>query len=134
VLDLDAKQALARRQRDGYALEFGAGTQLKKGIGARFRDEKDALAELLEGNVGGNHVLSEGLQIIERRSRSNGPSIQRFGELEAEGTLSVPLDEIAATIAHIWVNRVLRSAHRAQEYVIYDLLDRLYAGRKARQR
>jgi thiopeptide-type bacteriocin biosynthesis protein len=133
-LDLDAKQALARRQRDGYALEFGAGTQLKKGIGARFRDEKDALAELLEGNVGGNHVLSEGLQIIERRSRSNGPSIQRFGELEAEGTLSVPLDEIAATIAHIWVNRVLRSAHRAQEYVIYDLLDRLYAGRKARQR
>jgi thiopeptide-type bacteriocin biosynthesis protein len=131
ALDLEAKRRLARRQRDAYALEFGAGTHLKKGIGTRFRESKDDLAALLRRDASGDPVVAEGLRVLDARSRSSEPVISRLRELDSAGDLSVPIDELAATFAHIWVNRVLRSAHRAQEYVIYDLLDRLYLAQRA---
>jgi thiopeptide-type bacteriocin biosynthesis protein len=130
-LALDAKRALARRQRDGYAREFDAGTHLKKGIGARYRDGKDGLGAMLRAEPGGEPVIARGLAILERRSAASAATVARIKELDAAGTLTVPVDELAATFAHLWVNRVLRSAHRAQEYVIYDFLDRLYAAQAA---
>jgi thiopeptide-type bacteriocin biosynthesis protein len=133
-LDPAARRSLARRQRDGYATEFGDATHLKKGIGARYRDVKDGLAAMLRGDHGGDRVIAEGLAILDERSGSNAAAIERISEIESAGSLSVPLDELAATLAHVWVNRVLRSAHRAQEYVIYDFLDRLYAAHEARSR
>ncbi|HJR46021.1 MAG TPA: lantibiotic dehydratase [Actinomycetota bacterium] len=132
-LDLGSKRRLARRQREAYALEFGAGTELKKRIGARFREEKAALAKEMAGGFG-DRMPSESRAILDRRSRSFEGSIGAIKDLQAHGGLTVRLDELAATFAHMWVNRVLRSAHRAQEYVIYDFLDRLYAGLEAVQR
>jgi len=39
---------------------------------------------------------------------------------------------VAMSFAHMHVNRLLRSAQRAQELVLYEMLDRLYASRAAR--
>jgi len=43
------------------------------------------------------------------------------------------LAELAMSFAHMHVNRLLRSAQRAQELVLYEMLDRLYASRAARE-
>jgi len=46
----------------------------------------------------------------------------------------VTLTDVAMSFAHMHVNRLLRSAQRAQEFVLYELLDRFYssqAGRRA---
>jgi thiopeptide-type bacteriocin biosynthesis protein len=131
-LSLESKRALARRQRDGYAAEFGAGTHLKKGIGGRYRDVKDELTAILRGHPGGDPVVGRGLEILGERTRTGAPVVAQIRDLDVAGALSVTIDELAATLAHVWVNRALRSAHRAQEYVIYDLLDRLYAAEAAR--
>jgi hypothetical protein len=37
------------------------------------------------------------------------------------------------SVAHMHVNRVLRSAQRAQELVLYEMLDRVYSSRAARR-
>ena len=75
-------------------------------------------------------MVAQGLRILKASRSTRGRRAHQ--ELESSGALSVPLDELAATFAHVWVNRVLRSAHRAQEYVIYDFLDRLYAAEEGR--
>ncbi len=36
------------------------------------------------------------------------------------------------SLAHMHVNRLLRSGQRAQELVLYEMLDRIYASRSAR--
>jgi hypothetical protein len=46
--------------------------------------------------------------------------------------LSPSLMEVAASYLHMHANRLLRSAHRAQEMVLYDFLARLYESRAAR--
>jgi hypothetical protein len=49
-----------------------------------------------------------------------------------EQRLSVSLDDLLWSYAHMHANRLLRGAHRAQELVLYDLLDHVYASRLAR--
>jgi hypothetical protein len=43
------------------------------------------------------------------------------------------MTDLAASFAHMHVNRLLRSAHRAQELVLYELLDRAYSARAGRR-
>jgi hypothetical protein len=54
-------------------------------------------------------------------------------ELAHRGHLSVPLTDLAMSYAHMHVNRLLRSAQRAQELVLYELLDRAYSSRAGRR-
>jgi hypothetical protein len=57
------------------------------------------------------------------------------GELRAvatAGRLGATLPGLAASYAHLHVNRMLRSAQRFQELAVYDLLDRLYLAQVAR--
>jgi lantibiotic biosynthesis protein len=39
---------------------------------------------------------------------------------------------VAMSVAHMHVNRMLRSAQRAQELVLYEFLDRIYCSAAAR--
>jgi hypothetical protein len=48
------------------------------------------------------------------------------------GRLTVPRAELAVGYLHMHANRLLRSAHRAQELILYDFLARLYESRAAR--
>jgi hypothetical protein len=41
---------------------------------------------------------------------------------------------MAVSLTHMRANRLLRSAHRAQEAVFYDFLERIYEGRAAREK
>ena len=45
------------------------------------------------------------------------------------GELGAPLEELALSYVHVHVNRILRSAQKAQELVLYDFLARLYESR-----
>jgi thiopeptide-type bacteriocin biosynthesis protein len=54
-------------------------------------------------------------------------------DLERVGRLTAPVPEIAASLVHMHLNRLLRSCHLQQEAVICDFLCRLYATRLARR-
>jgi hypothetical protein len=54
-------------------------------------------------------------------------------QLSQAGRLSTTMTDLARSVAHMHVNRLLRSAHRAQELVLYELLDRAYSSRAGRR-
>jgi hypothetical protein len=60
------------------------------------------------------------------------PIVDELRSYARAGRLTVPLPELAVSYLHMHANRVLRSAHQAQELVLYDFLSRLYESRAAR--
>jgi len=129
-LDLERKRVWARGCRDGFAREFDVRGQTKRALGERYRAERKALDELLGLEEGDDHPLAPGVQLLRERSRRLAPLVERLRAREER--LSVSLDDLLWSYAHMHANRLLRGAHRAQELVLYDLLDRVYASRLAR--
>lgn len=124
-LDEDAQARVARRMRDGYAAEFAADALLKRQIGERYRAERKSLEALLDPAAVHPALAS--------RSESVRPAVARLGALAEEGRLTTSIEDLAGSLGHMYLNRLLRSAQRAHEMVIYDLLDRLYMARAARR-
>ncbi|HEV2755110.1 MAG TPA: lantibiotic dehydratase [Actinomycetota bacterium] len=133
-LDEETQTRLARRMRDGYAAEVGADTLLKRQIGDRYRAERRALEPLIDREASHAGPLGEGIAALERRSAASAPAIAGLRDLGPAGRLTVSFEDLAASLAHMHVNRLLRSAQRAHEMVMYDLLDRLYQARAGRRR
>jgi class I lanthipeptide synthase len=129
-LDDARRREWARRSRDGFAREFDVRGQTKRALGQRFRAERKALDELLGLEEGDHHPLAPGVQVLLERSRRLAPVIERLRQREQR--LSVSVDDLLWSYAHMYANRLLRGAHRAQELVLYELLQRIYMARLAR--
>ena len=67
-----------------------------------------------------------------RRDRARGP-VARLKELETTGRLLQPVTVLVRSFVHMHANRLLRSAARAHELVIYDFLARIYESDLARR-
>jgi class I lanthipeptide synthase len=132
ALALDAKQRWARERRDAFAAEFRADGAVKQQLGGKYRLERGALAELRELARGPAAEDYPALRALARRTRELAPIVAELRALEREDRLNAPIVELAASYAHMHVNRCLRSAHRMQELVIYELLDRMYRADIAR--
>jgi thiopeptide-type bacteriocin biosynthesis protein len=132
--DLDTRRAVVRAARDRFGAEFRVATDFKHQLGQKFRPERKGLEALLDLNPGGIDRLGPGLETFRRRSARLAPVTAELRECARSGRLSVPLTELAPSYLHMHANRLLRSAHRAQELVLYDFLDRLYESRAARRR
>lgn len=119
---LDERRAAVKTWRDGYVREQGdTGDSAKRRSGRLFRDERAALAALLDGEAT-SPALRVGLAALDRRSEVAAPFLRQV----PPGTLG--------SHVHMHVNRMLRAAQRTQELVVLDLLDRLYAARMARSK
>jgi thiopeptide-type bacteriocin biosynthesis protein len=133
-LDDEAQARVARRMRDGYAAELGADSLLKRQIGDRYRAERRSLEPLIDADATAEGALGRALDVLKRRSDALRAPVERLHELGAAGRLTTPVEDFAASLGHMHVNRLIRSSQRAHEMVIYDLLDRLYMTRAARRR
>jgi thiopeptide-type bacteriocin biosynthesis protein len=121
----EARIRLLERARDGLDREFGAGKPVRIRLGDKFRKEKFRLQALVDGSAM-DGALIPGLKALRVRSQRLHPWLMELRSLAERQRLSCPLDDIAASLIHMSVNRLLRSAHRAQELVLYDFLSRLY--------
>jgi thiopeptide-type bacteriocin biosynthesis protein len=131
-LTLEEKRSAARRAREGYGQEFGVDGGFRGRVGDRYRAERAGLEALLDPGRSPPAVLAPGLQALRRRSRRLTPVTAELRRLGQAGCLSATLTNIAMAYAHMHVNRLLRSAQRAQELVLYELLDRAYSGQAGR--
>jgi class I lanthipeptide synthase len=132
-LDLAGKRALAAGARRSLARELQVDRNLEIELGSRFRRERRFLEEILESPPSAG-VLSEGLGVLRRRSeRIRGVARELQAAREA-GRISLAAADLLPSFIHLHVNRLLRSAHRAQEFVLYDFLGRLYESRHSRAR
>jgi class I lanthipeptide synthase len=132
--DLVARLAIMRRTRDSFAREHRVETSiaLQRGLGDKYRKERGALEALLDHAGDADSDLSPGLERIVARSAANAPIIADLRAAEQRGALSLSIAELTPSYIHMHVNRLIRSAQRAHELVLYDLLVRLYESRQAR--
>jgi lantibiotic biosynthesis protein len=134
--DLAERLAIMRRARDAFAREHRVDSSIgfQRGLGDKYRRERVALEALLDRARDADSELSPGLERIAARSTANAPIAAELRAAEQRGALTIPLSELAPSYIHMHVNRLIRSAQRAHELVLYDLLARLYESRVARSR
>lgn len=132
--DAAGKLEFFQRARKNFLAEFRAGENLNEQLSERYRQERKRLEALLDPQRAAESELAPGLEVFERRSQRIAPLAAALHAAERAGRLTQPLSELAWSYAHMHVNRLLRSAQRQQEMVLYDLLTRLYSAQAARQR
>ncbi|WP_394838009.1 lantibiotic dehydratase [Pendulispora rubella] len=127
-----SRHALAQRGRDAYAAEHRLDANARKTLAARYRLERARIERLLEGH--GDPALAPLLPLLEQRSRTWRPAWSELRALHDAGRLETPLDDMAMSLVHMHINRVIRADARAHEMVIYDFLLRTYESFLARRR
>ncbi len=133
-LGLEARLQLTTALRESFGREFRVEGAVEQQLGERFRKERRSMEELLGSRNAGSPVLAQGLEVLQRRSKKLAPIAGGLRALAVAGKLRVPIAELAGSFLHMHVNRMARSAARAQELVLYDMLNRHYASQAARQR
>jgi len=133
-MDVTGKLGVLERMRRTFWREFKGDKSLRVQLDQKLRADRRSLTRLLDGDPEATAPLAEALALFDRRSRDLAPIVAELGCREAAGLLTPPLREIAASFVHMHVNRVIRSAARAHEMVLYDFLHQLYASREARQK
>jgi class I lanthipeptide synthase len=132
-LTLEERRSVARRARESFGREFGTDGNFRGQVSQRYRAERARLEALLDPGQTPPAPLAAGLEALRRRSLQLAPVTAELRRLSQAGRLSATLADIARSCAHMHVNRLLRSAHRAQELVLYELLDRAYSSRAGRR-
>jgi thiopeptide-type bacteriocin biosynthesis protein len=130
--DLKAKHQIVANGRNRLFREIRGDGELNRQMGEKYRKERKALELLLDPGQDKDNFLDLGLAALHRRSEQFVPIVDRLMRCKHDGLLLRPLEELAASYIHMSLNRVLRSAHRAQELVLYDFLDRIYESRAMR--
>jgi thiopeptide-type bacteriocin biosynthesis protein len=121
-LDLAGRREVVTDAYERLAREVRAGKPLERALGARFRQTRAALDELLDAEP----------DAFAQRSARVRPLVERLRALETSGELAVPLREQAPELIRVHCARILRSDLRAQRLVILELLRRLYVSAEAR--
>ncbi len=132
--DLPGRLRLAEGLRGGLAGEFSGGSPLEKSLSARYRGEREGVESILLGEVKGVpiHAFAEG--IFANRRLEGGKVLAELQELHRSGQLQTSWEALSASLLHMFANRMLRAAGRAQEFVLYDFMARGYASLLARRR
>jgi lantibiotic biosynthesis protein len=131
-LDLGARRRVVGTARSALAGEFRFTGAVEHQLGARFRKYKLELESLLDPSPDEVGHLAAGIDLLRRRSEQMRPVVAELEQAERAGRLTCTIEALASSYLHMHANRLLRSAHRAQELLIYDFLDRIYQSRAAR--
>ncbi len=130
-LSAEERLALIRRSRESLGRDFRVDAGLKRQLGDRYRKESPGLRTVLDPEQDGESALLPGIEAFRRRSERIAPLVVRLKEEDRAGRLAKTIPALAGSYVHMHVNRMLRSAQRAQELVLYDFLRRAYDERRA---
>jgi thiopeptide-type bacteriocin biosynthesis protein len=130
--DLAGQRDVLAGLRRSFGDELAAGPQLTQQLAQRLRETGNDLYELLTAPIAPDHPLAGSIAALDRRSAKLAPLVAELRTLESRGQLTVPVDDLATSYIHMFVNRLIRSDARRHELVLYDLLHRLTVSRLAR--
>jgi thiopeptide-type bacteriocin biosynthesis protein len=133
-IPLERRRHIARGLAQSLANELGEAEERLRAAGRLFRRERADVERLLSPGASEAHPLGPGLAVLGAASSVAAEAVSELRRLDADGILSTEIEDIAVSLAHLRVNRLLRSAHRSHEMVLYSFLDRLYLARESRAR
>lgn len=123
---------LLARSRDGFARGAGDGPALETSLAKKYRAERAAIERLLVGSAPVEFAPALA-SLAERREKLTKPA-KTLAEARARGSLLGELGDLAGSLLHMDINRLLRSAQNAHEVVLYDLLRRHLQATSGRSR
>ncbi|HJX27586.1 MAG TPA: thiopeptide-type bacteriocin biosynthesis protein, partial [Thermoanaerobaculia bacterium] len=136
-LSPETRRTVVERLRSSFWREFSGSKPLRVQLDQKLRAERRDLIHMLETGIGAaaaDSPLAPALAVFERRSRAFAPVVEELKRREGEGRLTVSVADMASSFVHMFVNRMVRSAARAHEVVLYDFLHQLHESREARKR
>lgn len=120
--------AILREMRARFAAEFRAGPAFERQLDKRYRSAVKEMAALFAAES-----FAQERAILARRTEQIRPIGDELRRLQEGNVLAVPVRNLAPSYVHMWANRMLRSAARAQELVLYDFLARFHHSALARR-
>lgn len=132
ALDLNGKYEVLKKVREVSAKEFRSDKSMTAQLSEKFRKERRSLEDLLDPGHEQDHPLAPGFAVLHDRSRRLAPIVAELKACEGAGRLSTSIQELLPSYIHMHANRLLRSAQRQQELVLYDFLARLYESQAGR--
>jgi lantibiotic biosynthesis protein len=133
-LEGEERMRTLRGMKESFAREFGGGKNLRVQLDQRFRKEGRSLVPLLDPAGDEASELAPALAVLHRRSERLAPVCAELRAREGAGRLNQSIADLAPSFIHMHVNRLIRSAGRAHELVLYDFLYQLHESRAARAR
>ena len=130
----EAKAQAMEGMGRSFQREFRGGKGLRVQLDQKLRGESRSLHALLDPANDAESPIVPALEVLHRRSQAFAPIVAELKRLEAEGRLTSTIAEMAPSYVHMHLNRIIRSAARAHEMVIYSFLTQLYKSRAARKR
>jgi len=124
-LSLAGKLRVVDAMRDGLCPDVDGGPRLQ------LEERYQALRRDLEAWIPGPGQRSPAI-LPDPRLHRQRTCLNRLAGASVEGRLSLPLEELASSLAHLLVNRYVRAAHSAHERVLSDFLGRVYRSQLAR--
>lgn len=128
------KYTVIKQVREGFATEFRVDKHFSGKLGEKYRSDRKNLEILFDRAAEEKSTLAPGFAILRQRSADLAPTLAALRQAVITGQVTHSLQELAASYIHMHVNRLLRSAQRAQELVLYDFLARTYESQAARTR
>lgn len=129
--DIAGKLAMMVRLSAGYEAEFQIGKPFKESLSRRFRSERWGLQSLLAAAPGIGALQARAQEVFAQRSARNRTIVAAYNAAFDHDRYR--FEEAVEAMVHMHLNRLLRSAQRAQELVIYNFLQRLYRSVAARE-
>jgi thiopeptide-type bacteriocin biosynthesis protein len=133
-LEGEDRMRTLRGMKENFGREFGGGKGLRVQLDQKFRKEGRSLVPLLDPAGDDTSDLAPALAVLRRRSERVAPFCAQLRERFAAGRLNQSIADLASSFIHMHVNRMIRSAARAHELVLYDFLYQLHESRAARAR
>lgn len=133
-LDWEERRLVILRARDSLGAEHQVTPDLWSALGARYTRLRAELEIVFARDPARDvgHPLAFGFETLARRDARIAEAVRASSEHDHEAHVS-RRPEMAWSLAHMHVNRLLHASQRTQEMVLYDFLRRLHATRQIRK-
>jgi len=103
-------------------------------LGDRERAERTQVADVVAAVDRSDVGSDPAIDALHERAERLTPILRQLRVLADEAVLERPLDDVYCSLAHMFVNRLLRDGGGLDELRVHDALARVYEGRLARER
>jgi thiopeptide-type bacteriocin biosynthesis protein len=124
--DIARKKEIAETLRRSYEQNLELNPTYIKQLSDKFRKEKHRLEQLIDGAAEDRPISALRQDLVQQFSRSLQLLGNEIDSFQTSNELSRSKLVLAQSYAHMHLNRLLRSAHNAQETILYDFFVRLY--------
>ncbi len=117
-----------------FGREFNLNSGLIQQLSNKYRKEKKYIFDFMNREKDENSDYKELFDLLSEKSENTKRTVSKILQIQREGNLQVPLDNLLSSYIHMLMNRLFRSNQRLHEMVLYGFLFRFYRSELAKEK